>query len=176
MKKYLLLFFFLSIFNYTYADDKIVYLDINLILNNSEAGKFLNSELQSINNKNIEEFKQIELSIKSEDDKLSKQKNIIKEEDYKIKVSELRSKYKSYQELMKKKNTNLNKIRENGANQILKVVNDILTEYSIKNNISFIVDKKNIIIGKTELDITNDILKLLDNKILKVNLEQWQIN
>jgi len=172
MKKYLLLFFFLSIFNYTYADDKIVYLDINLILNNSEAGKFLNSELQSINNKNIEEFKQIELSIKLEDDKLSKQKNIIKEEDYKIKVSELRSKYKSYQELMKKKNTNLNKIRENGVNQILKVVNDILTEYSTKNNISFIVDKKNIIIGKTELDITNDILKLLDNKILKVNLEQ----
>ena len=172
MKKYLLLFFFLSIFNYTYADDKIVYLDINLILNNSAAGKFLNSELQSINNKNIEEFKQIELSIKSEDDKLSKQKNIIKEEDYKIKVSELRSKYKSYQELMKKKNTNLNKIRENGVNQILKVVNDILTEYSTKNNISFIVDKKNIIIGKTELDITNDILKLLDNKILKVNLEQ----
>ena len=103
MKKYLLLFFFLSIFNYTYADDKIVYLDINLILNNSAAGKFLNSELQSINNKNIEEFKQIELSIKLEDDKLSKQKNIIKEEDYKIKVSELRSKYKSYQELMKKK-------------------------------------------------------------------------
>jgi len=172
MKKYLLLFFFLSIFNYTYADDKIVYLDINLILNNSAAGKFLNSELQSINNKNIEEFKQIELSIKLEDDKLSKQKNIIKEEDYKIKVSELRSKYKSYQELMKKKNTNLNKIRENGVNQILKVVNDILTEYSTKNNISFIVDKKNIIIGKTELDITNDILKLLDNKILKVNLEQ----
>jgi len=172
MKKYLLLFFFLSIFNYTYADDKIVYLDINLILNNSAAGKFLNSELQSINNKNIEEFKQIELSIKSEDDKLSKQKNIIKEEDYKIKVSELRSKYKSYQELMKKKNTNLNKIRENGVNQILKVVNDILTEYSTKNNISFIVDKKNIIIGKNELDITNDILKLLDNKILKVNLEQ----
>jgi len=172
MKKYLLLFFFLSIFNYTYADDKIVYLDINLILNNSAAGKFLNSELQSINNKNIEEFKQIELSIKLEDDKLSKQKNIIKEEDYKIKVSELRSKYKSYQELMKKKNTNLNKIRENGVNQILKVVNDILTEYSTKNNISFIVDKKNIIIGKNELDITNDILKLLDNKILKVNLEQ----
>jgi outer membrane protein len=170
MKKYLLLFFFLSLFNFSYADDRIVYLDINLILNNSKAGKFLNSELKNINNKNIEELKKIELSIKSEDDKLSKQKNIIKEEDYKIKVVELRSKYKSYQELMKKKSINLNKIRENGANQILKVVNDILTEYSTKNNISFIVDKKNIIIGKTELDITNDILKLLDNKILKVNL------
>ena len=84
----------------------------------------------------------IESSIKSEDDKLSKQKNILNEKDYNIKVVELRSKYKSYKELMKKKNTSLNKIRENGANQILKIVNDILAEYSTKNNILLIVDKK----------------------------------
>ena len=171
MKKYLLLFFFLSIFNYTYADDKIVYLDINLILNNSEAGKFLNSELQSINNKNIEEFKQIELSIKSEDDKLSKQKNIIKEEDYKIKVSELRSKYKSYQELENTKNNDLKTLRDNAAKQLLKIINEILSEYSTKNKISLIMEKKNIVIGKTELDITKNILVLLNTKIKKVELK-----
>ena len=171
MKKYLFFFFLLSTLNYAYADDKIVYLDINLILNNSKAGKYLNSELQNLNNKNIEEFMKIESSIKSEDDKLSKQKNILNEKDYNIKVVELRSKYKSYKELMKKKNTSLNKIRENGANQILKIVNDILAEYSTKNNILLIVDKKNIIIGKTELNITNNILKLLDNKITKVDFK-----
>ena len=171
MKKYLFFFFLLSTLNYAYADDKIVYLDINLILNNSKAGKYLNSELQSLNNKNIEEFMKIESSIKSEDDKLSKQKNILNEKDYNIKVVELRSKYKSYKELMKKKNTSLNKMRENGANQILRIVNDILAEYSNKNNILLIVDKKNIIIGKTELNITNNILKLLDNKITKVDFK-----
>ena len=171
MKKYLLFFFFLSTLNYAYAENRIVYLDINLILNNSKAGKYLNSELQNLNNKNIEEFVKIESSIKSEDDKLSKQKNILNEKDYNIKVVELRSKYKSYKELMKKKNTSLNKIRETGANQILKIVNDILAEYSTKNNILLIVDKKNIIIGKTELNITNNILKLLDNKITKVDFK-----
>ena len=171
MKKYLLFFFFLSTLNYAYAENRIVYLDINLILNNSKAGKYLNSELQSLNNKNIEEFMKIESSIKSEDDKLSKQKNILNEKDYNIKVVELRSKYKSYKELMKKKNTSLNKIRDNGANQILKIVNDILAEYSTKNNILLIVDKKNIIIGKAELNITNNILNLLDNKITKVDLK-----
>ena len=171
MKKYLFFFFLLSTINYAYADDKIVYLDINLILNNSKAGKYLNSELQSLNNKNIEEFMKIESSIKSEDDKLSKQKNILNEKDYNIKVVELRSKYKSYKELMKKKNTSLNKIRETGANQILMIVNDILAEYSTKNNILLIVDKKNIIIGKAELNITNNILKLLDSKITKVDFK-----
>ncbi len=169
MKKFLLIFFL--IFTATsYSDSKVLYLDISYILNASTAGKFLNNELNNINKKNLEELKKIENSIKSEDDKLSKQKNIIKEDEYKTKVIELRSKYKSFQELMNKKNNDLNKIRENGANQILLVINELLTDYSSKNNISLIVDKKNIIIGKTDLDVTNIILDLLNKKIKKVDL------
>ena len=76
--------------------------------------------------------------------------------------------YVNYSE--KKKNNNLNKIRENGVNQILNAINELLTDYSSKNNISLIVDKKNIIIGKTELDVTNIILDLLNKKIKKVDL------
>ena len=103
MKKILLLFFLFFFASNTYANSKVLYLDINFILNTSTAGKFLNNELNNINKKNLEELKKIENSIKSEDDKLSKQKNIIKEDEYKSKVIELRSKYKSFQELMKKK-------------------------------------------------------------------------
>ncbi len=170
MKKILLLFFLFFFASNTYANSKVLYLDINFILNTSTAGKFLNNELNNINKKNLEELKKIENSIKSEDDKLSKQKNIIKEDEYKSKVIELRSKYKSFQELMKKKNNDLNKIRENGANQILIVINELLTDYSNKNNVSLIVDKKNIILGKKELDVTNIILDLLNKKIKKVDL------
>ena len=170
MKKILLLFFLFFFASNTYANSKVLYLDINFILNTSTAGKFLNNELNNINKKNLEELKKIENSIKSEDDKLSKQKNILKEDEYKSKVIELRSKYKSFQELMKKKNNDLNKIRENGANQILIVINELLTDYSNKNNVSLIVDKKNIILGKKELDVTNIILDLLNKKIKKVDL------
>ena len=170
MKKILLLFFLFFFASNTYANSKVLYLDINFILNTSTAGKFLNNEIKNINKKNLEEFKKIENSIKSEDDKLSKQKNILKEDEYKSKVIELRSKYKSFQELMKKKNNDLNKIRENGANQILIVINELLTDYSNKNNVSLIVDKKNIILGKKELDVTNIILDLLNKKIKKVDL------
>ena len=171
MKKNLLIFLLIFFTSNTYADNKVLYLDINLILNTSTAGKFLNKELNDIQKKNVEELKKIEDSIKSEDDKLAKQKNIIKEEEYKTKVVELRSKYKSFQELIKKKNIDLNKARENGANQILSAINELLTDYSSKNNISLIVDKKNIIIGKTELDVTKQIMELLNKKIKKVDLK-----
>ena len=34
-----------------------------------------------------------------------------------------------------------------------------------------IIDKKNIVIGKTQLDITNDILDLLNKKITNISLD-----
>ena len=142
---------------------------MNFLLSESEAGKYINNELQIINNKNIEEFKKIENSIKTEEEKLLKQKNILKEEEFNNKANKLREKYKSYQELKNTKNNDLKIARDNAGNQILKIINEILSEYSTKNKISLIMEKKNIVIGKTELDITKNILALLNTKIKKLN-------
>jgi len=171
MKKYYFLFFFLFFYTNSFAEEKIVYLDINFLLIESDAGKYINTELKKINDKNINEFKKIENSIKTEEEKLLKQKNILKDEDFNIKVNLLREKYKSYQDLKNTRNNNLKELRDNAGNQILKIINEILAEYSTKNKISLIMEKKNIVIGKTELDITKNILALLNTKIKKVELK-----
>ena len=170
MKKYFLFFLFLVFSTYSLAEEKFVYLDVNFLLSESESGKYINNELNKINNKNIEEFKKIENSIKTEEDNLLKQKNILKEEEFNSKLKKLREKYQSYQELKKKKNNDLKKLRDDAVNQILKIINDVLTQYSTKNNISLVIEKKNVIIGKTELDITKDILNILNKKIKKVEI------
>ena len=170
MKKYYLLFFFLIFHTNLFAEEKFFYLDVNFLLSESEAGKYINNELQLINNKNIEEFKKIENSIKTEEEKLLKQKNILKEDEFNNKVNKLREKYKSYEELRNTKNNDLKILRDKTGNKILKIINEILAEYSTKNKISLIIEKKNIVIGKTELDITKNILVLLNAKIKKVEL------
>ena len=171
IKLYFLLIFNIIIFHTNlFAEEKIFYLDVNFLLSESEAGKYINNELQLINNKNIEEFKKIENSIKTEEEKLLKQKNILKEEEFNNKVNKLREKYKSYQELKNKKNNDLKILRDKAGNQILKIINEILAEYSTKNKISLIMKKENLVIGKTELDITKNIFDLLNAKIKKVEL------
>ena len=37
--------------------------------------------------------------------------------------------------------------------------------------ISLIIEKKNVVIGKSDLDVTSDILSLLNNKIKKIELQ-----
>ena len=45
-----------------------------------------------------------------------------------------------------------------------------MSEYSSKNSISLIIQKKNIVIGKSDLDITSQILELVNAKIKSVKL------
>ena len=171
MKKYLLLFIFLTFSNLCLAENKIVYLDVVFLLNESIAGKDLNQKLLKLNSKNIEEFKKIESKIKNDDNDLLKKKNIIKEDQYKKEVALLRHEYKSFQELMNKKNSDLNVLKDNSTKVILKNINDILAEYSTKNSISMIIEKKNIVIGESDLNVTNEILDLLNKKITTVELK-----
>ena len=53
----------------------------------------------------------------------------------------------------------------------MKNISPIITDYASKNNISILLDKKNIIIGANNLDITKDILILLNEKIDKIDIK-----
>ena len=171
MKKIFLSFFLLIFSSIAYGQEKIVYLDTNYLLTQSDVGKYVNSKLKKINDKNIEEFKKIELNIKSAEEKLLNQKNILKKDDYEEKISDLKSKYESYQEQRKTKNAELNQLRNQAGNKILNHINEILTKYSKSESISLIIEKKNVVIGKTDLDVTSDILSLLNKKIKKIELQ-----
>ena len=170
MKKLYFIFFFLVLSNFSYADDKVVYLNVNYLLSESEVGKYVNSNLKKISDNNNKVFKNFEDELKSDEEKLLTQQNILKKEDYDKKLSELRSKFISYQDEKKVKTKELNLLRNNAGNIILKNINEILTEYSKNNSISLIIQKQSIIIGKTELDVTNDILNLLNKKVTKLEL------
>ncbi len=170
MKKIILTLFFFIFSSITNAQEKVVYLDISYLLSQSEVGKYVNSKLKKINDKNIEEFKKVELNIKSSEENLLKQKNILKKEDYEKKLSNLKIKYKSYKDQRKKKNDELTQLRNKAGNEILNHINEILAKYSKNKSISLVIEKKNVVIGKSDLDVTSDVLSLLDEKIKKIDL------
>ena len=66
---------------------------------------------------------------------------------------------------------NFKKLKVDNTNKLSKSINVILVEYSKDNSISFILQKKNLIIGKTELDITDKIIKIVNKKVSKFKIE-----
>ena len=90
----LLIFFYLT--GNAFAIEKIVYLDLDYILSNSNKGKNILSDLDKKNSENIKILKSKEEILKTEEENLFKQKNIISNEAYNEKVKNLQNKAKIF--------------------------------------------------------------------------------
>ena len=147
------------------------YLDFKLILNQSDAGKKAQSFLKNKLDKGIKNLKEKEKKIQQEEKNIIEQKKIIAPEEYKKKVTELRSKVSS---LQKERNTLLDSVakqRTRARNELLKNLNPIIQEYMSQKKIRMVVDKKSLLLADTNLDITKDIMSLLNKKLKSINLK-----
>ena len=172
IKSLLLLIFFIFFSKISLSHEKtIVYIDLNKIMNNSIAGKSISSQLENNHKKNILKFKNIEEELKKEEAEIISQKNIITKEEFEKKIIDLRDKANKFRKERNGNINNLNNQRLEATSKMITLVRPILSEFSDKNSISLIIDKKNIIIGKTLLDITDDILKIVDEKIGEIQLD-----
>ena len=147
------------------SNDKIVYLDLDFILSNTNIGKSVLQKLKSNETKKNQEFKTQEQILKDEENKILASTNIINEEQLKINISEFQKKIQNYKRLKSDEITKLKKKRNDEIVNILKLVNPIIEEYMAKNSISIIIDKKNIYIANKNYDITNNLIEIINERI-----------
>ena len=164
MKKYFIIFFLFNFFfsNLSLSAERIVYLDLDFILSNSNKGKLILSNLENLNKKNVETLKSKEKLIKEEEDELIKQKNIISSEAYNDKVKNLRNKIQILREEKNKLANNFTEERKIKINEFFKIIDKVLREYIENNSIDLVLNKKDILIGKNNYNITDDILKIVN--------------
>ena len=169
----LLLIFSLVLFfcSNLFAQEKVVYVDIDYIMANSKVGKNINSKIEKTHKDNIATFQKKEKELKKKEKEIIKQKNIISKEEFEKEIQELREQASKYRNLRKEKIDKITKQRLSATAKIVNELRPILAEYADQNSISIIIQKKNIIIGKSSLDITTEILELLDKKISKIKLD-----
>ena len=163
----ILIFFFNHNFNQVNA--QVVYIDINFILNESEIGKSLNNYIKTLNDKNIQKFNKIETELISKEKSILAKKNILEKEAFDKNVDELSKEIQKYRLDKKSSNDDLNKSKIEYTKEILGYLNPIITDYVDKNGISLVIPKKNIIIGKKKLDITYEIIDILNNQKNSLN-------
>ena len=172
--KYLKIIFLILILqgfnNFVFAETKIAFIDMQFIMDKSLAGQSLKKQLENLHKKNLENFKKKEDSLKKKEQEVLAKKNILSKDEIEKEISNLRNEVKNYNNERKEKINSLTKKRLQSMEKIVKTLTPILTEYSQVKNISIVMDKKNIIVGKTELNITKEILSLLDDKIKKIKL------
>ena len=172
---YILKNFFILIISLSFLNDLKAetphFVDFRFILNESVAGKKAQGELKNKLEKGINQLRSKEKKIQEEEKKLIKQKKLMKPDEYKKKVDELRTKVSNLQKERKDLLGDIAKKRSKARTELLKNLNPIMENYMKEKNIRMILDKKELIVADNKLDITKDIIELLNKKLTSIKVD-----
>ena len=162
------IFFLIS---FSFAETKIAFIDVDLILSKSEPSKLLFSQLKVIEEKKLENLKIDETSLKEEENKILKTKNIISKEEFNKSVNIFKDKVNNYQNSKDKVIENLKQIRNKEIIRFFNLINPIIENIMEENSIEILIDKKNIFMAKSDNDITQIVIENINKNIKEFLIE-----
>ena len=161
----LILVIFLMLTNQAFSEQKIAFIDMDKLISASKSGSSILKQLTDHNKKNLKFLNDEEKKFKEKEKKLISQKNILSETDFKNKVIQLRSEIKSFNQNRNKILADFNKLKIDNTNNLLKLINPILIKFSNDKEIAIILQKKDLVVAKSELDITDDVIKIVNSEV-----------
>ncbi len=161
---FFVLIFFFNILNLN-ADEKITYLNIDFVIQNSNLGKSILKNLNDLDQENKKKFAEREKKLKQIETDLINKKNILSKQELETNIEELKKDMNQFNLDRKKVNFEYAEKRKNALNNFLQQITPLIENYVKENSISLVLNQKNIFIGSKKYDITNDIIKIVNQNL-----------
>ena len=137
----------------------------------SIAGGDIEKKILQLKKKRNIAISKAEKIIKTKESDLLAKKNLLNEKDFQAEVAKLKLDINKFNVMRTEQIETVNKKVNDYQIKLLKLIKPILTTYSEQKNISILLQKKNIILGDNSLDITNDIIKIVNKDIKSIDLK-----
>ena len=162
--KYLILVLIILLPTNSFSENKIVFIDIDFLMKNSNIGKLSLKKLENLNTKNVKILKNNEKILKDKENILLQKKNIISKKEFEKEINNLRIQIKDFK--VKKDNMvkDFNNLKVEELNKVLAKFNIKIQDYMSQNSIDIVLNKNNIFIGKISSDITKSVLVEINNE------------
>ncbi len=147
------------------SSEKITYVDIEYLFKNSDLGNKIYLKLNDENNNIKNKLKEKEKKLIEVEKELINQKNIISKEEFNKRLSALNDEVKLFRNERKSIIKNFETEKSKEINSFFQKITPILEEYMIENSIHFILDKKNVLIADKKLEITNNLINIINEKL-----------
>lgn len=164
-------FFFISFLIYFFnilplqSDDKVTFLNLDAVLNNSKIGKTIVQQLSELKENNSKNFNIEREKIKKKEEDLIAKQNILSKEEFNSKLSDLKKEIDIFNKEKNIKIIDYEKLKKKELDNFIKRITPLIENYTVDNSISLVVNQKNIFIGNKKYDITRDIIDLVDNNL-----------
>ena len=169
--KFFVVTFLLLIYTHASAEQKVAYLDMKFVLNNSKAGKGAQDFLQKSFKENQKKFLDEENELKKKENDLLAQKTILTKKEYQKKSDDLRKKVIDYQLQRRATLEKITSQRAEARQKLLEKLDPIMKTYIKENDISLIIDRKNVLMGNTNLDITDIVVEKLNKELPSLSIK-----
>ena len=123
------------------------------------------NSINILNNKNINELKEKEKILKDLENKIISKKNIMSKENFDKEVLLFKNKANEFKEDQFKMTEDFNDYKKKELDGILSKISPIINAYIEKKSVKILLDSKNILIGRSNLNLTNEVLKEINEKI-----------
>ncbi len=145
------------------ADGKIAHMDLTKIFDEYNKTKDLDKQLENKGNAKQTERDKLVAEIK----KLKDELELMSDKGKEAKQTAIDDKIKKLQDFDRESRDALRKERDDMARQILKEIKDTIDTVGKKDGYSLILDSRAVLYGKEGDDLTNSILKTLNDKYAK---------
>jgi outer membrane protein len=138
---------------------------MDFIIKNSEIGKKKFELINNLNKKNIDELKKKEKILNDLENEIISKKNIISKENFDKEVLLFKEKANKFKEDQSKMVQNFNNYKKKELDSILSNISPIINAYMEKKSVKILLDSKNILIGRSNLNLTNEVIREINEKI-----------
>ena len=155
-------FIFISLSN---SDDQIKFVNINFIINNSNAGIKVLDTIDKMKKNLIKELKEKEQKIKEKEIILKGQQNILEKKEFDKKISLLKEEINQYNIDREKAIKEIDIKQKDDLENLIKKITTLLENYMEKNSIGIIFNENSVFFSKKKYNASEDILKLVNDNI-----------
>ena len=161
----LIIIIFFSFINTSISKENLAFVNVDYLIQNSNIGKKLLANINDKDKKNLDNLKKKNKILQDLESSIKKKKNVISDEAYNKEVIDFK---KKFQEFSKEKNKivkEFNIFKKKEIENIFKKINPIINNYMEENSVDILFDSKNIFMGAKKLNLTEDILKKINNEL-----------
>tara|TARA_B100000035_G_scaffold299693_1_gene294627 strand:- start:833 stop:1339 length:507 start_codon:yes stop_codon:yes gene_type:complete len=164
LKKFSIIFIFFFT-PHLQAHESVAYINLDFLFNNTNIGKKIIKKINLLDEENIKQIKLEEKKLKDKEVKLLNEKNLLSKEMFNKNLNELKKEIKFFASENNKNKKKIQKIKNEELSKFLNKIQPLLNNYMEKNSLNILIDKKYIFIGKTELDITEKIINIINSEL-----------
>ncbi|MDC0406757.1 OmpH family outer membrane protein [Candidatus Pelagibacter sp.] len=161
----LIIIIFFTFINTSISKENIAFVNVDYLIQNSNIGKKLLANINDKDQKNLDNLKKKNKILQDLESSIKKKKNVISDEAYNKEVIDFK---KKFQEFSKEKNEivkEFNVFKKKEIENLFKKINPIINSYMEENSVNLLFDSKNIFMGAKKLNLTEDILKKINNEL-----------